>query len=81
MSQWNIPIGGWLHFGLEKLSPFYLRASMTDPNDLERIDQEIRINELREAVVEVTGENFLSYENPDSPPELVEQFWRHVLDF
>lgn len=54
---------------------------MTDPNDLERIDQEIRINELREAVVEVTGEDFLSYENPDSPPELVEQFWQQVLDY
>ncbi len=54
---------------------------MTDPNDLERIDQEIRINELREAVVEVTGEEFVSYENPDSSPELVEQFWQHVLDF
>ncbi len=54
---------------------------MTDPNDLERIDQEIRINELREAVAEVTGEDFLSFENPDSPPEVLEQFWQHVLDF
>ncbi len=54
---------------------------MNDPNELERIDQEIRINELREAVGEVTGEEFVSYENPDSPPELVEQFWQHVLDY
>jgi hypothetical protein len=54
---------------------------MTDPRDLERIDQEIRINELREAVAEVTGEDFVSYENPDSPPEIVEQFWQNVLAF
>jgi hypothetical protein len=45
------------------------------------IDQEIRINELREAAREVAGGEMTSWENPDTPPEIAEQFWENVLAY
>jgi len=52
-----------------------------DPNDLERADQEIRINELKEKAKELTGGDMHTFESPDMPPEVAEQFWRQVVDY
>src|SRR6187401_1883269 len=45
------------------------------------IDQEIRINELREAAREVSAGEMTSWENPDTPPKIAEQFWENVLAY
>src|SRR5215213_7204497 len=50
-------------------------------DDLERIDQDIRINELREAVQEAAGGELHVYEDPDAPPDIAEQFWQNVLQY
>jgi hypothetical protein len=50
-------------------------------DELDRIDQEIRINELREAATEAAGDEMHAWENPDTPPEVAEQFWQNVLDY
>ena len=47
-------------------------------DDLDRIDQEIRINELEESVRELGGDMHFS---PDCPPDLHEQSLRSVLDW
>lgn len=52
-----------------------------DSPDYDAIDQEIRINELRETVREVTGEEMTVWENPDTPPNITEQFWSNVLAY
>jgi hypothetical protein len=54
---------------------------MSDDLDLDRIDQEIRINELREAAQEAAGGEMHVWENPDTPPEISEQFWANVLQY
>ncbi len=54
---------------------------MADDVNLDRIDQEIRINELREAAKEAAGGEMHVYENPDTPPEIAEQFWQNVLAY
>src|SRR5688500_18329469 len=50
----------------------------TDSRD---IDQEIRINELRETAREAAGGEMTEWENPDCPPDLAEAFWSNVLAF
>lgn len=45
------------------------------------IDQQIRINELREAAFEAAGGEMTTWENPDTPPEIAEQFWSNVLAY
>ncbi len=45
------------------------------------IDQEIRINELREAAREAAGGEMTEWENPDTPPEIAEAFWGNVLAY
>ena len=50
-------------------------------DDLDRIDQEIRINELREAAQEAAGGEMHVYENPETPPQIAEQFWQNVLEY
>lgn len=50
-----------------------------DPNDLERIDQEIRINELKETLRESTDGEMVEFTAEDCPPEIQEQFWQSVL--
>ena len=52
-----------------------------DPNDLERADQEIRINELKEKAKELTGGEINAFESPDMPPEIAEQFWQQVVEY
>jgi hypothetical protein len=45
------------------------------------IDQEIRINEMREAAREAAGGEMTEWQSADCPPEVAEQFWRNVLDY
>lgn len=54
---------------------------MNDDLNLDRIDQEIRINELREAPQEAAGGEMISWEDPNAPPEVAEQFWANVLKY
>lgn len=53
----------------------------TDPNELEKIDRKIRINELKEQASELTGGKMHAMENEDTPPEIQEQFWQNVVDY
>lgn len=52
-----------------------------DPRDLERVDQEIRINELKHKAEELAGGEMTTWESEACPPGLSEQFWRHVVDY
>jgi hypothetical protein len=52
-----------------------------DPHDLERVDQEIRINELKERAKELTEGEMVSFEADDAPPGIVEQFWQRVVQY
>jgi hypothetical protein len=50
-------------------------------NESHEIDQQIRINELREAAREAAGGEMTEWESPDCPPELAEHFWSNVLAY
>src|SRR5947207_9442627 len=52
-----------------------------DPKELKRVDQEIRLNELKAQAEELAGGEMTSWESPDCPPEIAEQFWQNVVDF
>lgn len=52
-----------------------------DPNDLERIDQEIRINELKEEANDLAGGEMTHWENENCPPGISEAFWRRVVEY
>ena len=52
----------------------------TDPNELDKVDHEIRINELKEKAHELTGEEMVSFESDDCPPEIREAFWQNVVN-
>lgn len=52
-----------------------------DSTDRRNVDQEIRINELREAAREATGGEMIDWESPDCPPEIAERFWSNVLAY
>lgn len=52
-----------------------------DPNDLDRVDQEIRINELKEEARELAGGQMTDWENDDCPPGLAESFWQNVVNY
>ena len=52
-----------------------------NPDDLQRVDQEIRINELKAEAEELTGGEMATFEADDAPPELVEQFWQNVVEY
>src|SRR5689334_22636676 len=54
---------------------------MTDAGNEDRFDQEIRINELKEQVKEVTGPSLRASEAEDVSPAQIEEFWQHVLDY
>ena len=51
-----------------------------DPDDLDRIDQEIRINELKHEAEELAGGEMTFWESDDCPPEVAESFWQNVVD-
>jgi hypothetical protein len=55
--------------------------AIEDPDELDRVDQEIRINELRCRAEELCGGEMTSSENPDSPPGIIESFWQHVVNY
>jgi LmbE family N-acetylglucosaminyl deacetylase len=52
-----------------------------EPRSFDDIDQEIRINELREAAREAGGGEMTGWESPDCPPHIAEQFWENVLAY
>jgi len=52
-----------------------------DPRDLERVDQEIRINELKRQAEDLTNGQMTSWESEDCPPGMAEQFWQRVVDY
>ena len=54
-----------------------------DPYDLDDddIDQEIRINELKEQANELVGGEMTTWESDDCPPEISEQFWKNVVAY
>lgn len=52
-----------------------------DSTDRDRVDQEIRINELREEANDLSGGRMHAWEEPDCPPDLEESFWRHVVEY
>ena len=52
-----------------------------DPNELERIDREIRINELKHQAEDLAGGEFTSMDGDDCPPEVAEQFWQNIVDY
>ena len=55
--------------------------AIDDPNELERVDQEIRINELKAEAEELTEGEMVTFEADDAPPEILEQFWRNVVEY
>lgn len=52
-----------------------------DPEDLERVDREIRINELKHRAEELAEGALTSWEAEESPPVVSEGFWRGVVDY
>lgn len=50
-----------------------------EPLDLDRVDQEIRINNLRNQIEDITGEELVMHKTDDLPPETEEEFLRHML--
>jgi hypothetical protein len=52
-----------------------------DSNLPDDIDQQIRVNELREAAREAAGGEMTEWESPDCPAELAEAFWSNVLAY
>src|SRR5690606_21010883 len=76
--RWKKPTTVSSHSSSNFSSPLHV---MQDDQDFDRIDQEIRINELREAAREAAGGEMLSWEDPEAPPEITEQFWANVLNY
>ena len=54
--------------------------SDSDPLDFERIDREIRINEIKHRVEELSGE-MTHFEAEDAPAPILEAFWESVLKY
>ena len=52
-----------------------------DPDELERVDQEIRINELRHKAEELAGGQMVAWESEECPPDIQESFWRRVVEY
>jgi hypothetical protein len=55
--------------------------TVDDPNDLGRVDREIHINELRHQAEDLTDGDIVSYEDPDAPSEVIEQYWENVIAY
>jgi len=53
---------------------------VTDPDDLERVDREIRINELKAEAEELADGEMFTFESEDAPPEILEAFWKNVVE-
>ena len=52
-----------------------------DPKDLERVDQELHIEELKRQINVVTGGEAANWQGDDCPPEIAEQFFENVLAY
>lgn len=52
-----------------------------DDSDDEEVDREVRIRELRRQAEKLAGGKFTSSESPDCPPEILEQFLKHVIAY
>lgn len=52
-----------------------------ESSEIDDVDQQIRINELREAAREAAGGEMHEWESPDCPPGVAEQFWANVLAY
>jgi hypothetical protein len=52
-----------------------------DWDELEYCTQEERIAKLKSRVKELGGDFNSTFEAPDAPPEILEQFWRNVVEF
>jgi hypothetical protein len=52
-----------------------------DPTDLERVDREIRINELKHQASELTNGRMTAWESESCPPEMAEAFWQRMVDY
>ena len=52
-----------------------------DPSELERVDREIRINELKQEAAELAGGQMFGWESDDCPAGLAESFWQRVVDY
>jgi hypothetical protein len=52
-----------------------------DPGELDDVDREIRINELKSEAEKLTGGKMHAWEAPDCPPEMAESFWQRVVDY
>ena len=55
--------------------------TVDDPKDLGRVDREIHINELRHQAEDLADGDLVSYEDPDAPDEVIEQYWENVIAF
>ena len=55
--------------------------TIEDPDELDKVDHDIRVNELKAEAQELTGDKIESFENPDAPPEMIEQFWENVVAY
>jgi hypothetical protein len=54
---------------------------MPEQDPFDEIERRMHIHQLKNEVREITGADFTSQENPDTPPEILEAFWEHVRDF
>jgi hypothetical protein len=54
--------------------------STTDPEHLDDVDREIRINELKAQARELAGGEVTSFEAEDISPEVSELFWHNVVE-
>ena len=56
-------------------------STMNEPEHAHDLDQQIRINELREQTREAAGGEMTTWESEDCPPNIAEQFWSNVLAY
>lgn len=52
-----------------------------DPKDLDRVDQEIHINELKAQVDKLAGGEGNAFVSDDCPPEIAETFLQNIVDY
>jgi len=50
-------------------------------DELEFCSQEERISRLKQHVDQIVGHERVSFEAPGTPPEILEQFWRRIVEY
>lgn len=58
-----------------------MNDSNEDPLGLSRVDTEIRIRNLKKQLEEIAGDEFISWEADDCPPEIQEMFLEEIVAF